>query len=839
VQDTVGGHDGLAYGTTITAGRFGNGRSFNGSSDYISIPSNTAFDFDTSGFSIDVWFKTTQTDGIIMRRGLTPEPGFMISLLNGHIVGMIGNRVDLPPPNTLLSDTSTATFNDNAWHIATMVRDRGARKLYLYVDGVAAGNPADDNFTIPLNSSRPLTIGCWENLTYASYFAGSVDEVRISAKHPSGPPVGISVQPPVLDFGWVPAQTSDTLTLHFRNTGYRDSLRIYSIITGHPYFGVSAASFAIPPGGSRDIAVWYSPAVGKAIGDTIVIQISSNDPSFPTTGVLAYGFGYATNSPTGPFTADAYTRALWHFDEVSGAAVHDSASSNDGVAVGTTIIPGRFGNGRSFNGTSDYVSIPSSAAFDFDTSGFSIDLWFKTAQPSGVIIRRGLAPDPGFMISLLNGHVVGMIGNRSDLPWPNALMSDTSVATYADNAWHSVTFTRSLSAGRLLLYVDGVMASQPGIGWFSLPLSGNHPLTIGRWENNDYPSYFAGAIDEIRISGSNVVRWPVRITVQPTRLDFGRVRVFSRDTLGIQVTNAGYRDSLQIGSITSSNTHFSVPGGPTALGPGAHRTLDVFYMPTGSHADTGTVTIASNDPSNPSMHIVVTGQGYAISDTPSISSIAYIAYNQARIVWTRSALDTAGAADPVTGYSVWHRVSGSGSGSQSKSPAASASSPVDTPGPMWEFIQSVPAIGLDVYSLTLQVPVTTSGPISWQVYMVAAQTKNLVTFMSLPDSIRQIPVTGIKGSEENQTPAEVTLKQNYPNPFNPSTIIRFGLPARAAISLVVYNTLGQTVATLLEGEQEAGYHEVRFDGSNLASGIYFCRLTAGQSVRTSKFLLVR
>ena len=158
---------------------------------------------------------------------------------------------------------------------------------------------------------------------------------------------------------------------------------------------------------------------------------------------------------------------------------------------------------------------------------------------------------------------------------------------------------------------------------------------------------------------------------------------------------------------------------------------------------------------------------------------------------------------------------------------------------MWEFIQSVPAIGLDVYSLTLQVPVTTSGPISWQVYMVAAQTKNLVTFMSLPDSIRQIPVTGIKGSEENQTPAEVTLKQNYPNPFNPSTIIRFGLPARAAISLVVYNTLGQTVATLLEGEQEAGYHEVRFDGSNLASGIYFCRLTAGQSVRTSKFLLVR
>ncbi|HEX7571760.1 MAG TPA: LamG-like jellyroll fold domain-containing protein [Bacteroidota bacterium] len=450
--------------------------------------------------------------------------------------------------------------------------------------------------------------------------------------------------------------------------------------------------------------------------------------------------------------------------------MHDTASGNDGIASGTTIIPGRFGNGRSFNGTSDYVSIPSSAAFDFDTSSFSIDLWFKTTQGSGVILRRGLAPDPGFMISLLNGHVVGMIGNRSDLPWPNALLSDTSVATYADNAWHSVTFTRSLSAGRLLLYVDGVMASQPGIGYFTLPLSGNHPLTIGRWENNDYPSYFAGAIDEIRISGSNIVRWPVRITVHPARLDFGGVRVTSRDTLGFQVTNAGYGDSLRISAITSSNSHFSVPGGPTALGPGAHRTFDVLYVPTGSHTDTGTVTIASNDPSNPLIHIVVTGQGYAISDTPSISSIAYIAYNQARIVWTRSAFDTVGAADPVTEYSVWHRVPGSGSGYQSKSPAANTSFPADTPGPTWEFIQSVPAIGLDAYSLAVQVPVTTSGASSWQVYMVVAQTRNLVTFMSPPDSIRGIAVTGIKGSEEN--PA----------------------PAKAAVSLVVFNTLGQAVA---------------------------------------------
>lgn len=90
-----------------------------------------------------------------------------------------------------------------------------------------------------------------------------------------------------------------------------------------------------------------------------------------------------------------------------------------------------------------------------------------------------------------------------------------------------------------------------------------------------------------------------------------------------------------------------------------------------------------------------------------------------------------------------------------------------------------------------------------------------------------------------RAPHELTLQQNYPNPFNPATIIRYGLPARTTVSLAIYNTLGQSVAMLADGVQEPGFHEVRFDGSNLASGIYFCRLKAGQSIRTSKLLLVR
>ena len=88
-------------------------------------------------------------------------------------------------------------------------------------------------------------------------------------------------------------------------------------------------------------------------------------------------------------------------------------------------------------------------------------------------------------------------------------------------------------------------------------------------------------------------------------------------------------------------------------------------------------------------------------------------------------------------------------------------------------------------------------------------------------------------------PKEHSPPHKNPNPFNPTTTIRYGIPHRAHVLLTVYNTLGQKVAELVNGDIEAGNHEIRFDGSNLASGIYFYRLQAGSFVQTRKLLLVK
>ncbi len=108
-------------------------------------------------------------------------------------------------------------------------------------------------------------------------------------------------------------------------------------------------------------------------------------------------------------------------------------------------------------------------------------------------------------------------------------------------------------------------------------------------------------------------------------------------------------------------------------------------------------------------------------------------------------------------------------------------------------------------------------------------------------AISQDRVTDIREKKEFTTniPAEFALSQNYPNPFNPTTRIDYRLPKASNVTLAIYNSLGQKIATLVEGPRAAGEYSVTWNASNLANGLYFYRLETSSTSIIKKMMLMK
>ena len=102
----------------------------------------------------------------------------------------------------------------------------------------------------------------------------------------------------------------------------------------------------------------------------------------------------------------------------------------------------------------------------------------------------------------------------------------------------------------------------------------------------------------------------------------------------------------------------------------------------------------------------------------------------------------------------------------------------------------------------------------------------------------QIPV-GTDKLSQDKLPNSFRLSQNYPNPFNPSTVISYQLPVNSKVSLKIYDLLGREIATLVNEEQSAGWKQVEWNATSVASGIYFYKLQANNFIETKKMLVIK
>ena len=100
----------------------------------------------------------------------------------------------------------------------------------------------------------------------------------------------------------------------------------------------------------------------------------------------------------------------------------------------------------------------------------------------------------------------------------------------------------------------------------------------------------------------------------------------------------------------------------------------------------------------------------------------------------------------------------------------------------------------------------------------------------------QQPISGVDNDEA--VPAVYSLSQNYPNPFNPSTTISYAVPKQSKVSLKIYSITGELVETLVDEVKNAGSYKLEW-APNLASGVYFYKISAGDFVQTKKMILLK
>ena len=164
------------------------------------------------------------------------------------------------------------------------------------------------------------------------------------------------------------------------------------------------------------------------------------------------------------------------------------------------------------------------------------------------------------------------------------------------------------------------------------------------------------------------------------------------------------------------------------------------------------------------------------------------------------------------------------------------------------FSSTLPATEPATAEITSYIETTKSDPVDLgMVTLRQGSTSAGVSPALIIDGVRisdnwGLAVTGTAtGVEDNSTgiPTTFELSQNYPNPFNPSTVIKYQIPQNSFVNINVYDVLGNQVRTLVREDKAAGSYSVKFDASNIPSGVYFYTIQAGAFSQTKKMILMK
>jgi hypothetical protein len=510
-------------------------------------------------------------------------------------------------------------------------------------------------------------------------------------------------------------------------------------------------------------------------------------------------------------------RGLAAYYPFIGSANDESGSGNNGVVSGVLVGTDRhnqFGNAYEFDGNSS-IMLPNV----FQTESMSFVAWyFPTAEGSDRDIFTEYANDAN-ILKIYKTYMLGVsqawLKINGVLAWE---LSSNEGATPL-NEWSCITVVLDGQSDIASLYINGVLQQSACMGGVSLPHLGPvTSTTIGK--TYEYMGgNFLGTIDDILI--------------------------YNRALTDAEIQDLYHQDNWHMPEVTS-NDFFLHGSGGTANPPVLYLDTVAPTASTPRYKDSPAIKFSNGN----------LWQQIGTWTVPSGSFKGTITEVGPLHVW----LGLKNSDDIGTKFDLRAEVVKNGSliGSGETCGIVGVTRNPDLAKEVqvsFSPIDQHRCTDADLYILKIYTRIGTDGgglfggghvnAVGLRLYFDAVSRSSALS-VNCYDSEESIPAqNNARADQENfkkevpDIPTKMWLYQNYPNPFNPSTTVHFALPDRAHVTLTVYNTLGQAVAELLDGDIEAGHHSIQFNATGLSSGVYFCRLQAGAFSQTKKLVLAR
>lgn len=435
----------------------------------------------------------------------------------------------------------------------------------------------------------------------------------------------IAFAPPSLDFGTMTIGTSDSLPTQLQNTGTANlTVTSIALCTGtHPDFSWSAPAlpFTVAPGASTTVTVTYAPThPGTHPG---CIAFTSNAANAPVANLAINGTAVAPPAPV----ADVNPLSLdFGVVTVGSNATRTFTVGNPGTAPLTVTIASAAGTSAEFGA--------SPASFTVDPGGSTT----VTATYAPVDVGS----DAGSFLVQTNDPVqpsvpVVLTGSGAASPTPHLALSPASLDLGGVTVGGSASLATSVgNSGTAPLTVSAITrcgGTSTEFTWspdapFTVAAGGATMLTV------TYTPTSAGAdsgclalasddpdnpITNLTVQGTGIDPAAPQIAVAPQALSFGSVTVGLSADQTLTLSNSG--NATLTGTVTraaGTSAEFTVAPASFSLAPGASQLVTATYAPSAVGADTGSLTVASNDPSTPSVTVALSGTGVA-APAPSIA----------------------------------------------------------------------------------------------------------------------------------------------------------------------------------------------------------------------------